>query len=74
MGCAAVRYVAESNQSGMVAQVGGEIRLVPFEEVIGGTRGVDVSSDTVETGRDLGICFGDEPIGTFLNRVTAHAS
>jgi 6-phosphofructokinase 1 len=74
MGCAAVRYVAESNQSGMVAQVGGEIRLVPFEEVIGGTRGVDVASDTVETGRDLGICFGDEPIGTFLNRVTAHAS
>jgi 6-phosphofructokinase 1 len=73
MGCAAVRYIAESEASGMVAQVGGEIRLVPFEAVTGGTRGVDVASDTVQTGRDLGICFGDEPIGTFSNRVGAHA-
>jgi phosphofructokinase-like protein len=72
MGCAAVRFVAETDRSGMVAQVGGEIRLVDFEEVVGGTRGVDVQSDTVATGRDLGICFGDEPIGTFLNRITAH--
>jgi phosphofructokinase-like protein len=72
MGCAAVRYVAESEQSGMVAQVGGEIRLVPFEDVIGGTRGVDLACDTVSTGRDLGICFGDEPVGTFLTRVGAH--
>jgi 6-phosphofructokinase 1 len=29
MGCAAVRYVAEGAQSGMVAQVGGQIVLVP---------------------------------------------
>ena len=69
MGCAAVRYVAEWTSSGMVAQVAGEIRLMPFEEVMGGTRGVDRHSDMVETGRDLGICFGDEPIGTFLNRI-----
>jgi 6-phosphofructokinase 1 len=74
MGCAAVRYLAGSDKSGMVAQVGGEIVLVPFEEVVGGTRGVEVHSDTVETGRDLGICFGDEPVGTFLNRVAAHGA
>jgi phosphofructokinase-like protein len=73
MGCAAVRFLAETDRSGMVAQVGGEIRLVSFEEVVGGTRGVDIQSDTVATGRDLGICFGDEPIGTFLNRVTGHS-
>jgi ATP-dependent phosphofructokinase / diphosphate-dependent phosphofructokinase len=73
MGCAAVRFLAQSDRSGMVAQVGGEIGLIPFEEVVGGTRSVDLHSDTIETGRDLGICFGDEPVGTFLNRVVAHA-
>ncbi|HEX6277272.1 MAG TPA: ATP-dependent 6-phosphofructokinase [Polyangiaceae bacterium] len=71
MGCAAVRYLADSTASGMVAQVAGEIVLVPFEKVVGGTRGVEVQSDIVETGRDLGICFGDEPVGTFANRVPA---
>ncbi len=69
MGCAAVRFIAEGNGSGMVAQVAGEIRLIPFDDVVGGFRGVDRQSDMVETGRDLGICFGDEPTGTFLNRI-----
>jgi len=68
LGCAAVRYLAESDQSGMVAQVSGKISLVPFEQVVGGTRGVELGSDIVQTGRDIGICFGDEPAGTFLNR------
>ncbi|HEY2733801.1 MAG TPA: ATP-dependent 6-phosphofructokinase, partial [Polyangiales bacterium] len=71
MGCAAVRFLADGDRSGMVAQVAGEIRLVPFEEVIGGTRGVDVGGDEVATGRDLGISFGDEPKDTFLGRVRA---
>jgi 6-phosphofructokinase 1 len=71
MGCAAVRYLSEGTESGMVAQVAGQIVLVPFEAVVGGTRGVDVASDTIETGRDIGICFGNEPVGTFLNRVAA---
>jgi 6-phosphofructokinase 1 len=71
MGCAAVRYLADGSASGMVAQVAGEIVLVPFEEVVGGTRGVELNLDTVESGRDLGICFGDEPVGTFLNRIVA---
>jgi ATP-dependent phosphofructokinase / diphosphate-dependent phosphofructokinase len=73
MGCAAVRFLAETNNSGMVAQVGGEIGLVSFEEVVGGTRGVDVSGDTVATGRDLGISFGDEPKNTFLGRIAAES-
>ncbi len=68
MGCAAVRYLAEDTARGMVAQVGGKIVLVPFDQVVGGTRGVELDSDTVSTGRDLGICFGDEPIGTFRTR------
>lgn len=74
MGCAAVRYVVSTDQSGMVAQVGGEMVLVPFDQVVGGTRAVEPGSDEVETGRDLGICFGDEPVRTFLNRVVVHGS
>ncbi|HKP63784.1 MAG TPA: ATP-dependent 6-phosphofructokinase [Polyangiales bacterium] len=71
MGCAAVRYLAETSSSGMVAEVGGEMKLVPLEEIVGGIRGVELAGDTVATGRDVGICFGDEPGGTFLNRLTA---
>jgi 6-phosphofructokinase 1 len=70
MGCAAVRFLAETDRSGMVAEVGGEMRLIPLEEIVGGIRGVDPIGDTVLTGRDVGICFGDEPAGTFLNRVS----
>jgi len=69
MGCAAVRYLAEGAESGMVAQVGGKIVLVPFEQVVGGTRGVELDSDSVQTGRDLGICFGDEAPGAFAKLV-----
>jgi phosphofructokinase-like protein len=65
MGCAAVRYLANGDKSGMIAQVAGEIQLIPFEQVVGGIRAVDVHNDAVLTGRDLGICFGDEAPGTF---------
>jgi ATP-dependent phosphofructokinase / diphosphate-dependent phosphofructokinase len=68
LGCAAVRVLAETQDSGMIAQIGDDIRLVPFEEVVGGIRGVDVDGDTVATGRDLGICFGDEAAHTFIAR------
>jgi len=71
LGCAAVRFLADGKASGLVAQVGGEIRLVPLEDVVGGTRGVEPTSDTVQTGRDIGICFGDEPAGTFLKQFEA---
>jgi 6-phosphofructokinase 1 len=66
MGCAAIRYLAHTDKSGLVAQVGGEISLVPFDDIVGGIRSVDVQSDTIATGRDLGICFGDEAPGTFM--------
>jgi 6-phosphofructokinase 1 len=74
MGCAAVRYLAEGSESGMVAQVAGEIVLVPFEQVVGGTRGVGVNSDIVATARDLGICLGDEAEGTFIKRAIVHGA
>jgi len=67
LGCAAVRFLAAGPQSGLVAQVGGEIRLVPLSDVVGGIREVEPSSDTVETARELGICVGDEAAGAFLD-------
>ena len=66
LGCAAVRFLAGSDSSGMVAQVKSEIELIPFEHVTGGIRSVDIAGDAVATGRDLGISFGDEPKDTFL--------
>jgi ATP-dependent phosphofructokinase / diphosphate-dependent phosphofructokinase len=65
MGCAAVRFLAETDQSGMLAEIGGQIRLLPLDDVVGGIRKVDVEGDSVRTGRDLGICFGDEALGAF---------
>jgi 6-phosphofructokinase 1 len=73
LGCAAVRFLAETQESGMVGQIAGEIRLVPFEEVVGGFRGVELGSDVILTARQLGICFGDEIPGHFLNRMSLRA-
>jgi phosphofructokinase-like protein len=70
MGCAALRYLADTDLSGMIAQVGDHIRLVPFEQVVGGIRAVDMACAALTTGRDLGICFGDEPPGAFGNRTS----
>ena len=67
LGCAAVRYLANGNESGMVAQLLDSIKLVPFSDVVGGTRSVAIDSDEVSTARDIGICLGDEPEGTFLS-------
>lgn len=71
MGCAAVRYLADGNLSGMVAQVGDDIRLIPLEQVVGGIRGVELTCAAMNTGRDLGICFGDEDEGVFTGRVSS---
>src|SRR5581483_4189111 len=71
MGCAAVRYLAETDQSGMLAEVGGQIRLIPLDQVAGGIRTVDVKGDAMSTARDVGICFGDEPSGRFSKGATA---
>ncbi len=64
-GAAAVRYLVEGCNSGMVALVNHRIELVPLEEVAGRTKTVDLAGDTVTTARDMGICFGDEPSGRF---------
>jgi ATP-dependent phosphofructokinase / diphosphate-dependent phosphofructokinase len=71
MGSAAVRFLGDTDKSGMVAEVGGEIELVPLEQIVGAIRGVALNADTMLTARDLGICFGDEIAGVFLNRLSA---
>ncbi|HSN99742.1 MAG TPA: ATP-dependent 6-phosphofructokinase [Candidatus Nanopelagicales bacterium] len=64
-GAAAVRFLADSEDSGMVALRCDRIGLVPLEEVAGRTKTVPLDSDTIVTARETGICFGDEPAGHF---------
>jgi 6-phosphofructokinase 1 len=65
LGCAAVRYLKQTEASGLVAMRGGHTKLVPLTEVIGGTRTVSPDDELVATARALGMCFGDEPKGSF---------
>jgi 6-phosphofructokinase 1 len=66
LGTAATRFLAETNESGLVAVDGREIRLIPLSEAVG-IRLVPKDSQVLQTGRDLGLCFGDESPGTFLS-------
>ena len=43
----------------MVALASPNVVYVSLEEVAGRMKGVPLDSDTLQTGRDLGICFGD---------------
>ena len=43
----------------MVALTPPTVRYVPLEEAVSRMKTVPLDSDTVETARDLGICFGD---------------
>lgn len=65
LGTAATRFLAESEASGMVAMRNNETVLVPLEDAAKDIRCVPKDSPVVQTARDLGICFGDEPDGTF---------
>ena len=71
LGSAAIRFLAETRESGMVALRNNEIVLVPLEEAVGRIRNVPLDSAVLRTGRELGICFGDEPPGTFLPEARA---
>jgi 6-phosphofructokinase 1 len=66
LGCAATRFLAETTRSGLVAVRYNQIQLVPLEEGTKHLRTVPLDSNVLLTGRDLGLCFGDEPEGTFL--------
>jgi 6-phosphofructokinase 1 len=73
LGSAATRFLAETTDSGMVAVVGGKIHLTSLADATSSLRTVPADSDVLQTGRDLGLCFGDEPEGTFLGTPSAAA-
>lgn len=58
-GAAAVRAIEQGKFDHMVALQSPDIVFVPLEEALGIQKRVRVDGDTVLTGRDLGICFGD---------------
>jgi len=58
-GAAAVRALAEGQRGVMVALAFPNVNYVPLEEVAGRMKGVPLDCDTMQTGRDLGISFGD---------------
>ena len=58
-GAAAVRALHEGHSGIMVALAFPNVNYVPLEEVAGRMKGVPLDSDTIQTGRDLGISFGD---------------
>ena len=58
-GAAAVRALHEGHSGVMVALASPNVNYVPLEEVAGRMKGVPLDGDTIQTGRDLGICFGD---------------
>jgi len=69
LGCAATRFIAESNASGLVAVRGSRIELVPLADGTGRTRTVPPDSDVLITARQLGVCFGDEEPESFDSMV-----
>lgn len=67
LGCAATQFLAEGVESGMASVRGEHIELIPLSEVSGKIRTVPMDDDILRTGRELGVCFGDEPRGTFID-------
>jgi len=58
-GTAAVRALDEGHSGVMVALSHPNVIYVPLADVAGRMKAVPADSDTLQTGRDLGICFGD---------------
>lgn len=58
-GTAAVRALDEGHSGVMVSLAFPNVVYVPLAEVAGRMKAVPADSDTLQTGRDLGICFGD---------------
>jgi phosphofructokinase-like protein len=58
-GAAAVRALDEGQSGIMVALAFPNVAYVALEEVAGRMKSVPLDCDTLQTARDLGICFGD---------------
>ncbi len=58
-GAAAVRALAQGRSGVMVALDPPEVKYVPLDEATRRMKTVPLDSDTIQTARDLGSCFGD---------------
>ncbi|MFH1227421.1 MAG: 6-phosphofructokinase [Planctomycetota bacterium] len=58
-GTAAVRLIAQGKFGRMVCLKPPDIGSVPLEDAIAQLNTVPLSSDVIQSGRELGICFGD---------------
>jgi 6-phosphofructokinase 1 len=58
-GAAAVRALEAGRQGEMVALDPPTVRYVPLAMATSRLKTVPLNCDTILTGRDLGICFGD---------------
>jgi 6-phosphofructokinase 1 len=58
-GAAAVRLIESGNFGTMVALDPPRVKTVPLDQVIGSIKNVPIDSDTIQTAKDIGICFGD---------------
>lgn len=58
-GAAAVRALEEGRSGVMVALDPPEVKYIPLDEATCRMKTVPLDCDTLKTGRDLGICFGD---------------
>lgn len=58
-GAAAVRAIDEGKSGVMVALAFPNVNYVNLEEVAGRMKSVPLDGDTLQTGRDIDICFGD---------------
>ncbi|RZA15247.1 MAG: 6-phosphofructokinase, partial [Lysobacteraceae bacterium] len=58
-GAAAVRALAAGRSGVMVALAFPNVAYVALEDVAGRMKAVPLDCDTLQTARDLGICFGD---------------
>ncbi len=58
-GAAAVRALNEGQTDVMVSLAFPNVQYVPLEQVAGRMKAVPLDCDTLTTGRDMGICFGD---------------
>ncbi|MBK7686193.1 MAG: ATP-dependent 6-phosphofructokinase [Rhodocyclaceae bacterium] len=58
-GTAAVRALAAGRSGVMVALAFPNVNYVPLDQVAGRMKAVPLDGDTLQAGRDMGICFGD---------------
>ena len=58
-GAAGIRSMETEKFGPMVALEPPDLKAVPFDHILRSFKQVPLNGDTIQTGRDIGICFGD---------------